>query len=90
MFDTAPGNPPKGYMITGPQIRAARALLRWSAAKLAGEAGVSRPTVERAETADGVPEMKTHNLLALQRALEGSGVVFTSIEENGVKLTAKS
>lgn len=67
---------PDSYMITGLQIRAARAMLRWHATTLAEKAGLSRPTIERAEAADGVPEMRTHTLLAIQRALEGSGITF--------------
>src|SRR5438270_3140729 len=62
-------------VLTGAQIRAGRALLGWSAATLAERAGVSYPTVQRAETADGVPRMKAPNLYAIQRALEAGGVV---------------
>lgn len=65
-----------GQMITGPQIRAARALLGWSAAELADKAGLSYPTVQRAESVDGVPAMKTTNMMALQAALEKAGVSF--------------
>ena len=63
-------------MITGPQIRAARALLGWSGADLARRAGISYPTVQRAETATGVPGMRLYNLIALKRALEARGVIF--------------
>lgn len=63
-------------MITGPQIRAARALLGWSAAELADRAGVSYPTVQRAESAAGIPAMKTTSMLAIQRQLEAGGVLF--------------
>lgn len=63
-------------MITGAQIRAARALLRWSAQDLADRAGLSYPTVQRAESGDGVPRMRLQNLAAIQRALECAGVAF--------------
>ncbi|MBF0335975.1 MAG: helix-turn-helix transcriptional regulator, partial [Alphaproteobacteria bacterium] len=63
-------------MITGPQIRAARALIGWTAQDLADRALLSYPTVQRAETSPDVPSMKAPNLLAIQRALEGAGVVF--------------
>lgn len=63
-------------MITGPQIRAARALVGWTAAKLAERSRLSVPTIQRAEQAADVPNMKTTNLLAVQRALEAAGVVF--------------
>ena len=59
-------------MITGPQIRAARALLGWSGADLARRAGISYPTVQRA----GIPGMRLYNLIALQNALEVGGVIF--------------
>jgi DNA-binding XRE family transcriptional regulator len=63
-------------MITGVQIRAARALLGWSADTLAKQAGLSYPTVQRAETVDGVPNMRTGNMMALQSALQSAGVIF--------------
>ena len=63
-------------MITGPQIRAARALLGWSGADLARRAGVSYPTVQRAETSTGIPGMRLYNLIALKRTLEVGGVIF--------------
>ena len=63
------------------QIRAARALLRWSAAELAGEAALGLATVKRAELADGETSMTMANDLAVRRALEAAGVEF--IDENG-------
>jgi transcriptional regulator with XRE-family HTH domain len=63
-------------MVTGAQIRAGRALLGWTATTLATRSGVSYPTVQRAETADGIPRMKAPNLFAIQCALEEGGVVF--------------
>jgi transcriptional regulator with XRE-family HTH domain len=63
-------------MITGPQIRAARALLGWSGADLAIRAGISYPTVQRAETATGIPGLRLYNLIALKRTLEVGGVIF--------------
>ena len=63
------------------QIRAARALLRWSAADLAGEAALGLATIKRAELADGETSMTVANDLAVRRALEAAGVDF--IEGNG-------
>jgi transcriptional regulator with XRE-family HTH domain len=63
-------------MVTGAQIRAARALIGWSATTLAQRSGVSQPTVQRAESVDGIPRMQAPNLAAIQRALEEAGVVF--------------
>lgn len=81
-------------MITGAHIRAARALVSWSAMTLAEKAGISYPTVQRAESTDDVPRMKTTNLLAIQRVLEGAGVIFLDPGESreggvGVRLRAK-
>lgn len=67
--------------LTGAQIRAARALLRWSAADLAREASVGANTVRRAEVAEDVTSLTTANELAIRRAFENAGVEF--IDENG-------
>lgn len=68
-------------MLTSDQIRAARALVRWSAEDLARESAVGLSTVRRIEAAQGVPGASAKNLAALQRALEAVGVQF--IPENG-------
>ena len=69
-------------MITGAQIRAARGLLGWSAADLAQRARLSYATVQRAETAEGVPTTQAQNLFAIQQALEAGGVIFLDPGEN--------
>jgi transcriptional regulator with XRE-family HTH domain len=63
-------------MITGPQIRAGRALVGWTSDQLAKAAGVSYATVSRSEQAAGVPGVRATILAAMQSALEGGGVVF--------------
>jgi ribosome-binding protein aMBF1 (putative translation factor) len=68
-------------MLTSDQIRAARALLRWSATDLAAKAAVGISTVQRMENAEGVPSASGKNLEAVQRALETAGVIF--IDQNG-------
>ena len=60
-------------MITGRQIRMARAALGWSVADLARRSGVSTSAIQRAEAAGGMPTMKSTNLFKLQRALEIGG-----------------
>ncbi len=67
--------------LTSPQIRAARALLRWSDADLAREASVGANTVRRAEVAEDLTSLTTANELAIRRAFENAGVEF--IDENG-------
>jgi hypothetical protein len=63
------------------QIRAARALLRWTVDDLAREAALGRNTVLRAELADGQTSLTAANDLAIRRAFEASGVEF--IDEDG-------
>jgi hypothetical protein len=63
------------------QIRAARALIRWTAAELAREAALGLATIKRAELAEGETAMTMANDLAVRRALEAAGVEF--IDENG-------
>src|ERR1043165_2653269 len=66
---------------TSAQIRAARALLHWSAQDLANQSWVSLRTIRRAELTDGDTTMTNANALAIRRALEAGGVEF--IDENG-------
>jgi hypothetical protein len=63
------------------QIRAARALLRWSADDLARESAVGVTTIRRAELTEHDTSMTMANNLAIKRALEAAGVEF--IDENG-------
>ncbi len=63
-------------MLTSHQIRAARALLRWSAQELADEASLGISTVQRMEGADNVPSASASNLDAVQKALESAGIIF--------------
>jgi len=76
-------------MISSDQIRAAKALLRWSGEELANRAGVSLSTIRRVEASIGVPEaqnMKT--IVAIKKALEQAGVEFIGSPEDrpGVRL----
>jgi transcriptional regulator with XRE-family HTH domain len=63
-------------MITGGQIRAARAVLRWSTQKLADKSGVGARTIKRFETFDGIPPSRSSNLLELKAVLESAGIEF--------------
>ena len=73
-------------MLTGAQIRAGRALARWSARELAERAEIGLNTVQRLEAVDDVPNSTARTLAAIQRALEAAGVAFTA---NGVELARK-
>jgi transcriptional regulator with XRE-family HTH domain len=68
-------------ILFGAQMRAARALLRWSAAELAEVSAVGANTIRRAESEDGITSMTAANQRAIRQALENAGVQF--IEENG-------
>ncbi len=79
-------------MISSAQIRAARALLRWSAADLSKYSGVGTATIQRMEVMEGVPTGNVKTLLALIAALEAAGVKFLGDPENapGVCLLGKT
>ena len=68
-------------MITSDQIRAARALLRWSATELAKKAGVSWKTIQRIEACEGVPNSTAQTLTMIETTLKDAGVEF--IDANG-------
>jgi hypothetical protein len=71
----------KNHWLSGGQIRAARALLRWSIEELARQASLGLNTVKRAEAKDGKTSLTAANELAIRRACEAAGVEF--IDENG-------
>jgi transcriptional regulator with XRE-family HTH domain len=71
----------KSKALTSAQIRAARALLRWSADDLARESALGINTIRRAELAEEETSLTAANDLAVRRALEAAGVEF--IDENG-------
>ncbi len=79
-------------MLTGLQIRAARALLRWSAEKLAEAADVAVTTVRRFELVDGVPSGNVRTIETIRRALEAEGIEFIGTLDDGpgVRLRPKS
>lgn len=63
-------------MLTGRQIRAARAMLGWTATELAERAGTTRNTVQRLEQEDGIPQSRSKTLFDLRKALENAGIEF--------------
>jgi transcriptional regulator with XRE-family HTH domain len=68
-------------MLTGEQIRAARALTRMEQSQLASASGVSLPTIKRLEKMAGPISANTGTEAALRQALGAAGVIF--IDENG-------
>ena len=67
--------------MTTRQIKAARALLAWSQADLAGRSGISEPTVARLEAVDGELGGRGETMRKIRDAIEAGGVDF--IDENG-------
>ena len=63
-------------LITTSQIRAARALIRWSANDLSVNSGVGISTIKRLEVMNGVPSINISTMIAIQTALESAGVEF--------------
>ncbi|PUE33207.1 transcriptional regulator [Limnohabitans sp. Jir61] len=70
-------------VISSSQIRAARALLRWSADQLATSSGVGVATIRRLELTEGVPSSNAKTLHAIKTTLESAGVEFIGTPENG-------
>lgn len=76
-------------MLTGEQIRAARALLRIEQAELAERSGISLPTIKRLEKAQGPVGGLARTAMAIQQVLEKAGVVFLAEDQEagvGVRL----
>jgi transcriptional regulator with XRE-family HTH domain len=61
-------------MITGTQMRAARALLGLDQRELAQRSGLSLPTIQRMEASDGVVRGNVDSLMKLVDALAASGI----------------
>jgi transcriptional regulator with XRE-family HTH domain len=61
-------------MITGNQLRAARALLSIDQRQMAGLADLSVPTIQRMEASDGVIRANVDSLMKLVSALDGAGI----------------
>ncbi len=67
--------------ISSAQMRAARALVRWSALDLAKASKVGVATIRRVEVVEGEIPVTQANEAALRQALESAGVEF--LDENG-------
>jgi transcriptional regulator with XRE-family HTH domain len=61
-------------LITAPQLRAARALLRMDQRALAEAAGLSLPTIQRMEASEGNVRGNVDSLVKLIRALDDAGI----------------
>lgn len=68
-------------MITQEQIKAGRAMLGWSQAKLAETTGMTREGIARIEA--GKVDPRTSSILRIKSAMESAGLVFI---DDGVRL----
>ena len=85
--------------ITGAQIRAARAFLRWTIADLAKAADVGLSTIQKAEEVDGEPRIvstlqwrsdaRDEALTKIRSALEKAGITFLPESAHGVGLRGR-
>ena len=75
-------------MVTSSQIKAARALLKWSARELAEKASVSLVTLKRYEAAEAFPEARLEPFGRIKKTLEDAGIEFIGdpLESPGVRL----
>ena len=73
-------------MITGAQMREARALLGWSRSHLARLAKVRPATIQRAEASEGEAAITLAHESAIRSLLEEAGVEFTNGDQPGVRL----
>lgn len=78
-------------MLTGRQIRAARAIIGWSLHNLSERSGVSTRTLMRLEAIDDIAPSRSQTLLAIREAFEAAGVEFigTPSENPGVRMKMK-
>ncbi len=77
-------------LVTGPQLRAARAMAGIDQETLAKSAGVTANTVRRLEGMKGRLRATTTTVDALQKALEQVGVEFFGGDQPGVKMRSPS
>ncbi len=71
-------------------MRAARALLRWSAADLSERSSVGTATIQRMEVMHGVPAGNVKTLVAIRQALEDAGIEFIGNPDDGPGVRLRS
>ena len=70
-------------MITSAQIRAARGMLEWTRTDLAEKSGVGFSSMQRLESANGVPGAQFKTLEAIKEAFEKAGIEFIGSPDEG-------
>ena len=78
-------------MFTSYQLRAARAILRWSLEDLSKKTGIGTTTLKRFESGDGVPNGHLRNFETIKGVLEKAGIEFIGTADSaGVRWKPKS
>ena len=70
-------------MFTSYQLRAARAILRWSLEDLSEKTHIGTTTLKRFESGEGVPNGHFRNLETIKKALEEAGIEFIGTVDDG-------
>ena len=70
-------------MITSDQIRAARAMLRWSGKDLAARTGLGFSTLMRLESLEGVPSTHAKTLEVIEKTFNKAGIEFIGAPDDG-------
>jgi predicted transcriptional regulator len=76
-------------LISGRQLKAARALVGWEQTDLAKKSGVAVSTIRRMESFQGEVGARTSTLSLVEKALEKAGIEFLNSESPGVRLRPK-
>jgi transcriptional regulator with XRE-family HTH domain len=74
-------------LITGRQLRAARALIGWEQIELAKRARVAIGTIRRMESFDAEIRSRTSTLSQVQATLEKAGIQFLNDGSPGVRVS---
>ncbi len=77
-------------MITSAQIRAARGMLDWTRSDLSKKSGVGFSSMQRLESADGVPGAQFKTLEAIKDAFEKAGIEFIGTVDDGAGVRWKT
>ena len=78
-------------MFTSAQLRAARALLKWSLADLSEKSSIGTSTLKRLEAADGIPNGHMSTFTKLLEVFTNAGIEFIGTPDDGpgVRLFSK-
>jgi len=76
-------------LFTSYQLRAARAILRWSLEDLSKKTEIGTTTLKRFESGDGVPNGHLRNFETIKKVLEKAGIEFIGSLDDGAGVRLK-